>query len=188
MPAPGLGRLPGTTVYRNVKQYPQAIRAPQVLIMRVDAPMYFANCSHIRDRVLGQVRAAAPGARFFIMEMSPVARIDATAVHMMRDLRTLLKDRGVTLILSNPSSAVIRGLEKAKALEEIGAANLFVRVHDAALHCLHEIAAEGGEGAVSPQDYLARYTDDLLGGSSPSDPELTLRGSPPGGELGDGHV
>ena len=34
---PALGRLPGTTVYRNVKQYPQAIRAPQVLIMRVDA-------------------------------------------------------------------------------------------------------------------------------------------------------
>ena len=185
---PALGRLPGTTVYRNVKQYPQAIRAPQVMIMRVDAPMYFANCSHIRDRVLGQVRAAAPGARFFIMEMSPVSRIDATAVHMMRDLRTLLKDRGVTLILSNPSSAVIRGLEKAKALEEIGAANLFVRVHDAALHCLHEIAAEGGEGTASPQEYLARYTDDILGGSSPGDPESTPRGSPQGGELGDGQV
>ena len=121
------------------------------------------------------------------MEMSPVARIDATAVHMMRDLRTLLKDRGVTLILSNPSSPVIRGLEKAKALEEIGAANLFVRVHDAALHCLHEIAEEGGEGA----EYLARYTDDILGGgSSPvgGDMELTPQGSPSDGEPGDGRV
>lgn len=38
-----LGRLPGTSLYRNVKQYPLAERYDGVLIIRIDAPMYFAS-------------------------------------------------------------------------------------------------------------------------------------------------
>ena len=40
-----LGRLPGTNVYRNVKQYPEAKTHPGLLIVRVDAPFYFASVS-----------------------------------------------------------------------------------------------------------------------------------------------
>jgi len=45
-----LGRLPGTTVYRNVKQYPEAYSYNGIVIVRVDAPIYFANTSFIKDR------------------------------------------------------------------------------------------------------------------------------------------
>lgn len=45
-----LGRLPGTTVYRNVKQYPEAYTYNGIVIVRVDAPIYFANTSYIKDR------------------------------------------------------------------------------------------------------------------------------------------
>lgn len=38
-----LGRLPGTSLYRNVKQYPDVERYDGVLIIRIDAPMYFAS-------------------------------------------------------------------------------------------------------------------------------------------------
>lgn len=45
-----LGRLPGTTVYRNVKQYPEAYTYNGIVIVRIDAPIYFANISYIKDR------------------------------------------------------------------------------------------------------------------------------------------
>lgn len=45
-----LGRLPGTTVYRNVKQYPEAYTYNGIVIVRIDAPIYFANASFIKDR------------------------------------------------------------------------------------------------------------------------------------------
>jgi MFS superfamily sulfate permease-like transporter len=44
-----LGRLPGTTVYRNIKQYPESYRYPGIVLIRIDAPMYFANISFIKD-------------------------------------------------------------------------------------------------------------------------------------------
>ena len=43
-----LGRLPGTNLYRNVKQYPEARTIPGILIARVDAPFYFASV-HVSD-------------------------------------------------------------------------------------------------------------------------------------------
>ncbi|GAQ79180.1 sulfate transporter [Klebsormidium nitens] len=46
-----LGRLPGTAVYRNIRQYPDAITYPGILIIRIDAPMYYANVSFIKDHL-----------------------------------------------------------------------------------------------------------------------------------------
>ncbi|CAB4301087.1 unnamed protein product [Prunus armeniaca] len=46
-----LGRLPGTTVYRNTQQYPEAYTYNGIVIVRIDAPIYFANISYIKDRL-----------------------------------------------------------------------------------------------------------------------------------------
>ncbi|CAI5985263.1 unnamed protein product [Closterium sp. NIES-64] len=46
-----LGRLPGTTVYRNVKQYRDAYTYRGVVILRIDSPIYFANVDYIKERL-----------------------------------------------------------------------------------------------------------------------------------------
>ncbi|KAG1337930.1 Sulfate transporter 4.1, chloroplastic [Cocos nucifera] len=46
-----LGRLPGTTVYRNILQYPEAYTYNGIVVVRIDAPIYFANISYIKDRL-----------------------------------------------------------------------------------------------------------------------------------------
>lgn len=47
-----LGRLPGTTVYRNVLQYPDAFIYHGIVILRIDSPIYFANINVIKERYL----------------------------------------------------------------------------------------------------------------------------------------
>jgi sulfate transporter 4 len=44
-----LGRLPGSTVYRDVKQYPDAEQHPGIVVCRIDAHLYFANSQYIRE-------------------------------------------------------------------------------------------------------------------------------------------
>jgi MFS superfamily sulfate permease-like transporter len=51
MAAAVLGRLPGTTVYRNVIQYPDAYIYHGMIILRIDSPIYFANINFIKDRL-----------------------------------------------------------------------------------------------------------------------------------------
>ncbi|RRT63701.1 hypothetical protein B296_00019867 [Ensete ventricosum] len=51
-----LGNLPGTMIYRNVEQYPEAIRVPGVLIVRVDSAIYFSNSNYVKERILRWLR------------------------------------------------------------------------------------------------------------------------------------
>lgn len=45
-----LGNIPGTNVYRNTHQYPDANLDPGVLVVRVDSAIYFANANYVRER------------------------------------------------------------------------------------------------------------------------------------------
>ncbi|CAN1345449.1 Sulfate transporter 1.3 [Linum perenne] len=45
-----LGKLPRTTVYRNIQQYPEATKVPGVLIVRVDSAIYFSNSNYAKER------------------------------------------------------------------------------------------------------------------------------------------
>ncbi|CAL2280797.1 unnamed protein product [Prunus armeniaca] len=47
------GNLPNSMVYRNVEQYPNASNVPRILILEIDAPIYFANTKYLRERHTG---------------------------------------------------------------------------------------------------------------------------------------
>merc|ERR1711871_1148189 len=47
-----LWRIPGTTIYRNVKQESSGSFVPNVFIARIGSSMYFANASFIKDMLL----------------------------------------------------------------------------------------------------------------------------------------
>ena len=47
-----LGNIPGTNVYRNATQYPNATTVPGILAIRVDAAIYFSNSNYIHDKIL----------------------------------------------------------------------------------------------------------------------------------------
>mmetsp|Transcript_2475 Transcript_2475/g.6892 ORF Transcript_2475/g.6892 Transcript_2475/m.6892 type:complete len:652 (-) Transcript_2475:1734-3689(-) len=51
-----LGRVPGTSVYRSRKLYPEARAPPRTLIFRWDASLHFANAEHFHDTLLGHMR------------------------------------------------------------------------------------------------------------------------------------
>lgn len=45
-----LGNIPNSMIYRNLEQYPNANNVPGILILEIDAPIYFANSSYLRER------------------------------------------------------------------------------------------------------------------------------------------
>eukprot|EP00252_Welwitschia_mirabilis_P000436 TRINITY_DN10433_c0_g1_i4.p1 TRINITY_DN10433_c0_g1~~TRINITY_DN10433_c0_g1_i4.p1 ORF type:complete len:685 (-),score=92.67 TRINITY_DN10433_c0_g1_i4:92-2146(-) len=140
-----LGRLPGTTVYRNIKQYPEAYTYKGIVVVRIDAPMYFANISYIKDRLreyeVDINEAAEQGYKenrmfYVIIEMAPITYIDSSAAQAFRELHQEFKTRNIQMALSNPNQQVLSTLSKSGILELIGKQWYFVRVHDAVQVCL----------------------------------------------------
>ncbi|KAK4836337.1 hypothetical protein QYF36_021565 [Acer negundo] len=143
-----LGRLPGTTVYRNIRQYPEAYTYHGIVIVRVDAPIYFANISYIKDRLreyevhVDKSTRRGPEVEriyFVILEMSPVTYIDSSAVQALKDLHQEYKSRDIQMAISNPNREVLLTLSKSDVVELIGKEWYFVRVHDAVQVCLQHV-------------------------------------------------
>jgi len=138
-----LGRLPGTTVYRNIKQYTEAERYHGIVMCRIDAPIYFANTQHVRDKLIKYEMMAEEKPRFMIVDLSPVSHVDTSAMHILEDMRKNYVSRGIQLCLCNPNKIVMNYLRLSGLAERIGSRHMFVRMHDAVLSCLEEIE-EGG--------------------------------------------
>ncbi|PON75325.1 SLC26A/SulP transporter [Parasponia andersonii] len=143
-----LGRLPGTTVYRNIQQYPEAYTYNGIVIVRIDAPIYFANISYIKDRLREYETAVDRCIRrgpeveriyFVILEMSPVTYIDSSAVQALKDLHQEYKMRDIQIAISNPNREVLLTLSRSGVVEMIGKEWYFVRVHDAVQVCLQHV-------------------------------------------------
>ncbi|KAL3138605.1 hypothetical protein ABBQ32_006371 [Trebouxia sp. C0010 RCD-2024] len=144
-----LGRLPGTTVYRNVKQYPEAREQEGMLLVRIDSPIYFANVAPIREafdkyQKRAEAQMAAKGGKllFIIVDLSPVTDIDASAVHFLMEWVRNLKANSIQPVFSNPARQVVRLFEAARLPQVIGEEFMSVRMHDAVTYC-QELMVEG---------------------------------------------
>lgn len=142
-----LGRLPGTSLYRNIKQYANAERYDGLLIIRIDGPIYFANAVNVRDKIrkykkrtmeeLAQRNAGQ--VMYIILDLSPVSHIDTTALHVLEDMYVTQKNLEVQLCLCDPGIKVTEQFVKCGLVELIGRKHFFSSVLDAVQWCLHDM-------------------------------------------------
>lgn len=45
-----LGKIPDSAFYRDVEQYPGAMKAPGIIVLQLGSPVYYANANYIRER------------------------------------------------------------------------------------------------------------------------------------------
>ncbi|MCD7465592.1 Solute carrier 26 [Datura stramonium] len=136
-----LGKVPRTTVYRNIQQYPEATKVPGILIVRVDSAIYFSNSNYMRDRILRWLtdeeeilkETNQQKIQYLIVEMSPVTDIDTSGIHALEDLFKSLQKRNVELVLANPGTMVIDKLHASAFADMIGQDKIFLTVADAVM-------------------------------------------------------
>ncbi|XP_028804188.1 sulfate transporter 3.1 [Neltuma alba] len=138
-----LGNIPNSAVYRNVEQYPNAIHVPGILILEIDAPIYFANASYLRERITRWIdeeedrikSTEETSLRYVIIDMTAVANIDTSGISMLEEIKKIVDRRGLQLVLVNPGGEVMKKLNKAKLIEEIGQKWIHLTVEEAVEAC-----------------------------------------------------
>jgi sulfate permease, SulP family len=114
-----LGRVTGTTRFRNTDRYPTRTD-PTVAVLRVDGPLYFASAKRFDDRVTGLV-ADRKDLAAIVLDCSAVTGMDTDGSHALAELDRKLDDAGVTLHLATVRGPVRDVLERA---------GLWERLHD----------------------------------------------------------
>lgn len=102
-----LGRVTGLRGYHDLSRNPEAERIPGVVIVRFDAPLFFANGGIFDDFVRSRVKAAGPGIHTVILAAEPITDIDTTAIDELVDLDEYLESRGIRLVLAEMKDPVV---------------------------------------------------------------------------------
>ena len=140
-----LGRLPGTHQYRNVKQYPNGEQYDGLVMVRICAPIYFANTQNVREKIeryyqraqADLERRGEKGVKYIIIEMSPVSHMDTGALHTLSEMHaTFLDTLNIRLCLANPNPTVMQRLVASGVADEFGRDHIFVSIQDAVEFCL----------------------------------------------------
>jgi SulP family sulfate permease len=115
-----LGRLPGTTVYRNVTRFAEVERFAGVLIVRIDAPMYFGNIGYLKKQ-LAELDAKNPTpVTTLIIDASGISSVDTSADAVLYEVADCYERRGGALLIAGAIGPVRDALSTSGFAARLG--------------------------------------------------------------------
>ncbi len=112
-----VGLVPGTEHFRNVLRHPVRVSA-ELLSLRVDESLYFANARSLEDRINDEV-AARPNLRHVVLQCSAINDIDASALESLEAIEKRLRDADIALHLSEVKGPVMDRLQRSDFLPHL---------------------------------------------------------------------
>lgn len=112
-----VGQVPGTEHFRNILRH-EVITAPNVVTLRVDESLYFANARFLEDKIQARV-AGDKAIRHVILQCAAINEIDLSALESLEAINERLREMHVCLHLSEVKGPVMDRLKKAHFLSEL---------------------------------------------------------------------
>lgn len=112
-----VGLIAGTEHFRNILRH-DVITEPDVVTLRVDESLYFANARFLEDKIYNRV-AGDPQIRHVILQCSAINEIDLSALESLEMINERLKEMNVKLHLSEVKGPVMDRLKEQHFLQEM---------------------------------------------------------------------
>ena len=125
-----LGRVPNSREYRNVERFENLEIYDDVLIVRFDAQLFFANASTLRDFIFEKLKIR-PQIKHVIIEASAISHLDSSAIHMINDLVQEIHNGDREIYLSNVKGPVRDSLTKNGILHDDNVKHYYLSTRDA---------------------------------------------------------
>ncbi|NND64525.1 MAG: sulfate permease [Gammaproteobacteria bacterium] len=126
-----VGRVHGTEHFRNVERY-QVETRPEILAIRIDESLYFANTRFLEDQLRGMI-ADSPKVDHLVLILSAVNWIDTGALESLESMIDELRDAGVTVHLAEVKGRVLDRLHHTDFFNNLKPGKLFLSTHEAIL-------------------------------------------------------
>jgi SulP family sulfate permease len=135
-----LGRLPGIPgAYSDLNRHPENNTVPGVLILRLDAPMYYANALTVKEQVKALVDAAQPPPRAVVLDAAGQDSLDLTSVEVLKGLVLELKEKGIAIYVAEVHAPVLEFGQRTGLMEIIGEDHIFPTI-EVAVHFIEQTA------------------------------------------------
>lgn len=144
-----MGRVPEEkAAWGSVRHHPERRTYDGILVVRLDAPLFWANASEVRDGVLATVDAE-PGVRVLILDMEATSQLDTTSIDSLGLLLSQLEERGISLYLVRVFYDARRVLARAGFTDRLGEGRMW---HSISAGVRAARKSEHLSGKATPQD------------------------------------
>ncbi len=140
-----LGQLPGSTYYRNVERFPDAVQNSEVLIMRFDAQLYFGNSDYFKQRIQQLVQQKGNALKLLVLDAASIHDIDSSGISTLKEVVKYVDSKGIDFYISGAIGPVRDLLFKSGIMDMMGSKTQFMYVHNA-LQYYHQSIEQNNKG------------------------------------------
>jgi SulP family sulfate permease len=126
-----LGKVPGSTYYRNLERFTEVEDRDDLLIIRFDAQLYFANTNFFKDTLEELSAKKGEALKYIIINAESINNLDSSAAHAVEEVVEDYKRLGITILFTGVKGPVRDAMSRAHLTEKIGEQNFFLSIQDA---------------------------------------------------------
>lgn len=124
-----IGRIANSDHFRNVKHY-ETLTSPQVLLIRIDENLYFANCRYLLHFIKKRL-TNKPETKHVVLVGSAINHIDFNGLQALNVLLNDLKKQGIQLHLAEFKNPVLIQLRRTELFNDLAPGQLFFNTSEA---------------------------------------------------------
>lgn len=121
-----LGRVPGTNVFRNIRRFKNLEEKPDILMVRIDGPIYFANVKYIKDTMDKWVTKKGEALRTIVFNFESIPSIDSTGAHELQEWVLAWRAEKIDVCITATKGPVRDVLSRWNLIECVGADHMFM--------------------------------------------------------------
>ena len=126
-----LGRVDGVKGYHDIARHPEARVVPGLVLLRWDAPLFFANAELFRDRVLDAVAGSPTPVRWLVVGAEPITSVDVTSADMLDELDKTLHEASIDLCFAEMKGPVKDKFKRFGLFSRLGEQRFFATIGEA---------------------------------------------------------
>ncbi len=129
-----LGKLPESINYRNIDRFESAMQPEDILVIRFDDQLYFGNASYFQETIQEIINEREVETKMILLDASSMHDMDSTGFHTLKELQQYLNSRNITFYISGMIGPVRDFVAKSGFVDEMGAQNYFLNIHQGVTH------------------------------------------------------
>lgn len=126
-----LGKIPEKPYYKNVNRFEDLEVRKDILIVRFDARLYYANVSYFLDELKLLIAEKGDNLKLFILDADSMNGIDSAGVHALEELSTYCETKELQFYMAEVKGPVRDILHRCDFFEKIGKEQFFLKVQHA---------------------------------------------------------
>jgi SulP family sulfate permease len=126
-----LGRLPDTNIYRNITDFPEAQCIGGLLVLRIDASLYFANTEFLKAKMREIREQHGAALKAIILDASAVNDLDSSADTALHQIVEDFQRHDIQFYVAGVKGPVRRVMKRSGLYDVLGGDHFFFTIEAA---------------------------------------------------------